>query len=165
MTEQILTQEYLHTIFGYKDGELFWKVRTSNCVQIGDKVGCFDSSNGYYKLRLNNKYYHNHRLIFLMHHGYLPKMVDHIDCNRGNNKIENLRKADQYTNQQNQKISKNSSSGHKNVVWSKTKNKWAVRLMIDGKTKHKGYFKDLQEAANHAKRVREEAFGEFANHG
>jgi len=160
-----LTKEYLHSLFEYKDGNLYWKVRLSNCVKIGDQVGCLDKSIGYCRVRFNKKLHHLHRIIFIMHHGYAPHTVDHIDCNPQNNRIENLRAANQKTNQQNQKLSPRSTSGHKNVSWSKDKQKWSVRLMIDGKTTHKGYFTDLQEAADHAKKVREEAFGEFANHG
>jgi hypothetical protein len=160
-----LSKESLHELFEYRDGDLYWKVRPSNCVKIGDKVGCFDFHTGYYRVRFNNKLHHNHRLIFLMHHGYLPKMVDHIDCNRSNNKIENLREADQYKNQQNQKISKNSSSGYKNVTWRADRNKWSVRIMANGKYVSGGCFENPEDASKKAIELREKLFGEFANHG
>ena len=160
-----ISKEYLNELFEYKDGNLYWKVRLSNCVKVGDKVGCLDKSIGYYRVRFNKKLHHLHRIIFIMHHGYAPHTVDHIDCNTQNNRIENLRAADQKTNQQNQRLKKCNTSGYKNVSWSAAKNRWSVRLMIDGKTTHKGYFKDIQEAIECATKAREEAFGTFANHG
>jgi hypothetical protein len=165
MNDESLTKEYLHEIFDYKDGNLYWKIKPSNRVNIGDKVGCLDRSTGYGRVRLKRALYGTHRLIFIMHHGYSPAIVDHIDCNPQNNRIENLREANQKTNQQNQKIHPTNTSGYKNVTWVADKKKWAVRMMIDGKTKHKGYFNDPKDAAEFATKVREELFGSFANHG
>ena len=42
MTDKIITQEYLQTIFEYKDGELYWNVKRSG-IQKGDMAGCIDT--------------------------------------------------------------------------------------------------------------------------
>ena len=122
MTAQILTKEYLHTLFDYKDGELYWKIRPANCIQIGDKAGCLDT-NGYYKIRIHKRMHGTHRIIFAMHHGYFPKQIDHIDRNTKNNKIENLRDASAAQNMWNTLKNPRNTSGYKNVLWRKDKKK------------------------------------------
>ena len=70
----------------------------------------------------------------------LPKILDHIDGNKLNNKIENLRECDYVTNGYNRKLGINNTSGHKNVAWNKTIKKWRVTLMVKKKFKDFGYF-------------------------
>lgn len=67
-----------------------------------------------------------HRMIFLYHKGYLPRKVDHHDRDKLNNKIENLRDANDVINAMNVGLSKNNTSGYKGV--SKYKGKWRARL-------------------------------------
>jgi len=106
-----LTLPYLHSLFEYKEGKLFWKTdRARGKVKKGDKAGCL-TSRGYHRLMLNYKEYPTHRIVFMMHHGYMPKVVDHIDGNPLNNLIENLREASAQTNQYNRKLNKNNTSG------------------------------------------------------
>lgn len=99
-----------------------------------------------------------------MHHGYLPEQIDHIDGNGLNNKIENLRAATPLQNSRNQKIRNDSGSGIKNVRWDKRKKKWQVRLRLEGKEKHIGYFDDIFIAGKVAIESRNKYFGEFASH-
>jgi len=160
-----LSKELLHEYFEYRNGELYWKKSTANCIQIGDKVGCIDKTNEYCRLRFKNKNYNVHQLVFFMHHGFAPAVIDHIDCNKTNNKIENLRQADNYTNQQNQKISKKNICGYKNVTWRAARGKWYVRIKANGKYITRGGFDDPEEASIVATKLREELFGSFANHG
>jgi len=69
-----------------------------------------------------------HRLFFYWKHGYLPKVVDHIDRNSLNNKIENLRELSQSNNVRNssKRSGKNSTSKYKGV--SREGNKWRARI-------------------------------------
>ena len=117
-----LTKEYLQSIFDYKDGRLFWKVKKAQRLNVGDEAGCLDKR--YLTTGLNGKVYRNHRLIFLMHHGYLPKEIDHKDNDQLNNRIENLRPATRSQNCSNTGIGKKNTSGVKGVSWSKRNNKW-----------------------------------------
>ena len=87
MTKESITQDYVKQLFEYRDGELYWKVKYSQRVKIGAKAGALDGDE-YFRISINGKRYLNHRLIFLMHHGYLPEYLDHIDGNPSNNKIE-----------------------------------------------------------------------------
>jgi hypothetical protein len=161
MTAQILTQEYLHTLFHYKDGELYWKISLSNRVKIGDKAG-FLNSNGYYNICIKNKNYTNHRLIYAMHNGCMPKIIDHIDGTRINNKIENLREATVSQNCQNGKLRKNNKSGVKNVHWYKRDKKWCVDLTVNGKLKNFGKFENLELAELVANEARKLYYGDYS---
>jgi hypothetical protein len=163
MVNKILTQDYLHEIFEYRDGELYWKINKSQKSKIGNIAGCSDGL-GYFHTMIDGKNYKNHRIIFLMFHGYLPKCIDHIDNNRSNNCIENLREATKSQNCQNSKKSIRNKSGVKNVHWNKTSQKWQVILMINGKNKNFGYFKDLMVAESVAQETRNKYYGIYARH-
>ena len=161
MAEKILTQDYLNTIFEYKDGELFWNVKRSG-IQKGDMAGCIDSK-GYKRIRLNRKKILNHRIIFMMHHGFLPKMLDHINLNRLDNKIENLREANRIQNGQN-RILKSNTSSYKNVYWHTQAQKWYVRLIVNKKNKSLGLYDNLELAGLIAEEARNKYHGVFARH-
>jgi hypothetical protein len=83
-----------------------------------------------------------------MHYGDLTidDVIDHIDQNPQNNKIENLRRANVYINNQNQGTRKNNTSGYKGVSWSKQKQRWRATITILGKHKTLGFFLEKEEA-------------------
>jgi hypothetical protein len=162
--EILLTQEYLRNLFKYSNGKLFWKESPGRYVKAGTQAGCV-YNNGYCVVKINNKRYGLHRIIFMMHHGYFPNEIDHIDRNRANNKIENLRAATSQQNKNNTGITKANKSGCKNVCWDKSTQKWLIQLQINGKTKNIGRFKDLELADLVAFMAREKYHGEFVNHG
>lgn len=158
---QDLTQDYLLSVFEYKDGELFWKVDRRK-TKIGQKAGR-RKPNGYCEVRLDGKLHGTHRLIYMMINGTMPKIVDHIDGNPSNNRIENLRCATHAENTWNSKRAKNNSSGFKGV--QKHKDKWVAIVIFHGKRHRLGVFKDAIEAAKAVSLARIELHGEFANHG
>ena len=163
MAEQILTQKYLHSIFDYKDGMLYWKISPAKNVKEGMRAGHV-SKNGYERIKFNKNLYFSHRLIFLMHYGYFPKEIDHIDGNPSNNNIGNLRSCNHLSNMKNTKIQKNNTSGIKGVSWHKSTNKWRVQIGVDGKVKHIGTFDDLELAKTVAIDMRNKFHGNFARH-
>jgi hypothetical protein len=160
-----LSQEYLHKLFEYKDGVLYWKEKPSKFanIKVGSPAGRTDS-HGYFQTTINKRGYLNHRLIFFMHHGYLPKVLDHIDGNRKNNLIDNLREATVFQNNQNRAKLPNNKSGYKNVYFHKDSNKWAVTLRIDGKETHIGLFDDLELADLVATEARDKFHKQYARH-
>jgi hypothetical protein len=151
-----ITQEMLCNLFEYKDGSLYSK-------KTGKRVGCRHHT-GYVHLVVNKKQYNAHRLIFLMHHGYLPETVDHVDGDRSNDRIENLRPATWAQNLQNMKMRASNTSGHKNVRWCKFRNKWTVEISVNKRRFNIGRFDDLEFANLVASEAREKFHGAFARH-
>ena len=101
----MLTQEKLNQLFEYKDGNLYWKEDRHRAKLKGNKAGCI-KDNRYFVTRVDGKLYYNHRLIFMMHYGYMPDYIDHVDGDGFNNKIENLRECTAQQNQFNRKFIK-----------------------------------------------------------
>ena len=89
--------------------------------------------------------------------------IDHIDGNRLNNCIENLREATASQNGQNKKLSKNNTSGIKGVYFTKW-NKWVAQLKINNKIIYLGSFDDIKLAEIAVKEARSKNHGVFARH-
>lgn len=157
-----LTQNLLRELFEYRDGNLYWKISSGNMTHAGDKVSPKNHQK-YCQVGINGKRYYIHRIIYLYHHGYLPKYLDHIDRDPLNNKIENLREVTQSQNCMNSKSFKNSSSKFKGVSWDKNRNKWRSYIFINGKQKHLGQFTNESDAAKAYNKAAIKAFGEFAH--
>lgn len=77
----------------------YWKISPMSRVKAGDKAGCKDGR-GYYCIRYREKLYPVHKLVWFKEYGFLPtKMfIDHINSDRGDNRVENLRLVDRYLN-------------------------------------------------------------------
>ena len=159
-----LTQEYLLERFEYRDGELFYRYKPGSKMMVGDKVGA-RRKDGYITVSINYKRYFAHRLIFLMHHGYLPITIDHIDRNPSNNCIENLRAATHFVNGANHKTRSDSTSKVKGVTWDKANKQWCAAFTFNDKNYWVGRFYSLEDAKECIELARELVCGEFANHG
>jgi hypothetical protein len=88
------TTKELRLLFTYKDGWLFWREDAKyGSVRAGDRAG-FVSQDGYVRVGINGKSYMVHRIIWRLHNprGAMPFILDHVDGDRSNNKIQNLRK-------------------------------------------------------------------------
>jgi hypothetical protein len=156
----MLTRDLLLELFEYRDGILYWKISKAFCIQRGDVAGTINSK-GYHVTSINYKPRLNHRLVFLMHHGYLPKMIDHIDGDKLNNRIENLRPANPFENACNSKLRSKNKSGYPGVSWSSQSGKWKVTIQIAGKKMHVGFYTSLEEAGKVSIEIRKENHGEF----
>lgn len=163
MAYDTITQESVKYLFDYENGNLYWKNPTSLKCNIGDVAGGIRAG-GYCGIRINYKAYYTHRLVYLYHHGHMPDYIDHIDGNKLNNAIENLRECTNRQNLYNSKIPTHNTSGIKGVNWHKSSNKWMVRLSIDGKPKYIGQFEDLELAELVIIEARNKFYGEFARH-
>lgn len=141
-----ITQERVQELLSYRDGDLIWRVRRRGGAIAGSISGNI-SRGGYLQTMVDGKNYFNHRIIWLLHHGYLPENeIDHIDRNRQNNRINNLREVSHVCNMRNQKQRK-SSSNIKGVCWHKRENKWASQIVVSGKLINLGMSESLIEAA------------------
>ena len=126
-------------------------------------------NNGYFYVKLCkdgktlNKTIHK-----LVGNAFLPnpenkRCIDHVDNNRLNNNVENLRFASHSENGMNQKISSKNTSGFKGISFNKKNNKWMACIRINGKNKNLGYFEKIEDAINARVIKSEELFGEFKN--
>lgn len=158
----MLDQETLHELFEYRDGDLYWKVRVANNIQIGNKVG---SNKLYSHTSLKGKKVYVHRIIFMMFHGYIPLTIDFKDNNPSNTRIENLREADQSKVVSNARKRKDNTSGYKGVSWASRKEKWVSRITSKQKQMHLGYFECKKKAYEAYCKAAEKYHGEFANLG
>lgn len=158
-----LTQEEAHRLFEYKDGMLLWKERPKfSRKPKGDMEAGTASGHGYKKLSYQQKKYYAHQVIFLMQHGYIPELVDHIDGNTDNNKIDNLRASNKSLNACNAKIRFDSTTGHKGVVWHKGAKKWMCQIVANKKTIYLGVHEDFEFACLVADEARNLYHGEHA---
>jgi hypothetical protein len=158
-TNFTLTKEYLHQVFEYKNGGLYWKIN-KQAICVGNKAGTIDYLRPYVRITLHGKRYQEHHLVFLMFTGVLPKQIDHINGIKNDNRIENLRLC---TNSQNQYNTKPKNL-RKNVSFYKRIGKWQVQLKINQKTLHFGYFEDVELADLVAHEARDLYHGKFARH-
>lgn len=161
-SNKAISKEYVMSLFDYRDGHLYWKVRKATSIHIGDKAG--SPINGYLSVMIDGKNWMSHRLIYLIHHGYMPNIIDHLNNDRSDNRIENLREANNQTNAYNQIMKRNNKSGIKGVSWNKDRKKWAVRVNHNKKTYQK-YVQDLELAELVAIEMRDKLHQQFANHG
>ncbi len=143
-----LTAEYLRSVLHYdqETGIFTRKVSTSNSVKVGDVAGC-PNGDGYLLIMVQSRLYKAHRLAWLYVSGEWPEdQIDHINRNRSDNRITNLREVSHKQNQQNRSKPSNSTSGHPGVSWYKRYYKWVARITHNYKLIHLGYFTDREEA-------------------
>lgn len=125
-----MNKSILDSILDYNSisGNFIWKVKPSKKVSIGDIAGTI-TNNGYFKIRFLGKEYLAHRLAWLSIYGDFPEgILDHIDQDKLNNSINNLREVSISENGHNTKIYSTNKSGYKNIFWDKTLNKYSVKL-------------------------------------
>jgi len=158
-----MSQQEIKEIFDYKDGFLYWKIDKANKKIKAGSVAGSKTSKGYFRLTLNYQEIPVHKIIYLWNKGFVPNVIDHIDGDKLNNKIENLRSANLQTNQYNRKKGKNNSSGCKNVFWNAKGKYWQVHIR-ENKKVHSWYVKDFELAELIATEARNKYHKEFANH-
>lgn len=159
----MITQERLHEMFKYRDGNLYRKISLGR-TKVGDKVG-FVNDKGYVAVNIDKKCIVLHRIIWLMQYGEMPSLIDHIDGDRQNNKIENLRITDRNGNAQNKQMHKNNTSGCKGVSWHKRAKKWLAQIDCRGHHNKLGLYESISEADAVVKLARKRLHGNFANYG
>lgn len=129
-------------------GEIFWKV-TSNTrtAKVGQRAGHL-ARDGRRYIRLGGKNYLAYRLAWLLTYGkWHDNVIDHIDGDKSNDKISNLRDVEQYVNQQNERCARsNSKTGLLGICWVASKGKFKAQIRIHPKRIHLGYFTTAEKA-------------------
>lgn len=162
-----LTQDYVRSLFDYRDGLLYRKSSAAfGKVKRGELASRLHKSRNRRRVCIDNKRYPSHHIIFLYHHGYCPSLVDHIDNNPLNDRIENLREATTQQNNCNQRMRKDNSSGYKGIsIYEKLKCVHA-QIQVNRKKYHKHFYPITDENIELAKvwisNMRKELHGEFA---
>lgn len=157
-----MTVDELNSIFSYKDGRLFWANGQRAPLEAGAIVTGSRSRQKYRKVQLRGKSYFVHHIVWWMFNGSRPKIIDHIDGNGLNNKIENLREVTHAVNAKNRPKQRNTRSGRLGVH-KLPSGKYKASIKIGGTSRHIGVFDD-QISASEARRLAEIELGFHPNH-
>ncbi|EEI3401062.1 HNH endonuclease [Salmonella enterica subsp. enterica serovar Cerro] len=158
------------TVFDYdkNTGALTWRVSPNNRIKIGSPAGSVNPGTGYVHVKVFKRNRMAHRIVWDMHNPndtvQKGEEIDHINHNKTDNRIENLRKVDCAVNQRNRPQHKDNTSGVTGVCWYKRHNCWRVQIRAKGKPKHIGYF-DNFDAAVETRKDAEVEYGFHENHG
>lgn len=159
-----VSREWLKEIFDYvpSTGVFFWKTKVSKKVNVGSVAGA-KSGNGYIFLTAHNITLLAHRAAWLFVYGEDPDgEIDHINGDRSDNRIDNLRVATSSDNGCNKKLLPSNKSGYRGVSWNKEKRKWQARIQKNRKVHILGYFDDIEKARMAYLEASVRIHGEFA---
>ena len=145
MSDQILTAQRLKELYHY-DANTGQFTRLLANGRWRDRVGAIHY--GYLSIKIDHKHYKAHRLAWLYVHGEWPNDgIDHINGDKVDNRISNLRAATPAQNKQNaRKARSDSRSGLIGAIWSSRQNKWTSAIRVDGKKKYLGLFDEAGQA-------------------
>ena len=163
-----LNVEVFRSIDGYESYAVSSFGRVKNVI-TGIILKTRNDKYGYLRVNLYEyRVMKTHRIHKLVANAFIDnpndkECVDHIDNNRTNNHISNLRFATANENQHNRKLNSNNTSGIKGINWHKANKKWRAQIRIDGIKIHIGYYDDLEDAKIARVNRANEAFGEYTN--
>lgn len=158
---ELPSAEYLNTILrcDYDTGVVYWKERPREDFKNQKLYSYFinntlpnpagtNKGDGYLIIWLDGKLYRLHRIIWKMYYGEDPKhFIDHINGDRSDNRIVNLRDATHSENNRNRaKISDKNTTGYTGIIYCEARNKYRTVIMYNNKTIHIGEFEDINEA-------------------
>jgi hypothetical protein len=160
----MITREYLTSILNYNadTGIFVWRYRNdvSKNVWAGKQAGSLRGQ-GYTKICIKGKWYAAHRLAWLISYGDNPPgNIDHINGNRTDNRLLNLRIADKSQNGANRGRNSNSTSGIKGVGFDGRR--WVAQIGHRGKKHFIGRFDTAQQAKDAYAAAAKRLFGDFA---
>ena len=178
---QLPSQEVLRQLLRYEPetGKLFWKERpeqmfsetvsrsrTHACAHWNSrhagKEALYGINQGYKWGRIFGRPYLAHRVIWKMVHGYDPaEQIDHINGDRSDNRISNLREASALENGKNGGMRRNNSSGYKGVCWVERDRRWAAAITSDGKRISLGHHRCPTAAAVAYRKAAQRLHGAF----
>jgi HNH endonuclease/AP2 domain len=151
-----LTQQRLHELLQYDahTGRFTRRVARGNCPA---GWSCDDTRDqfGYVRFSVDGKNYRAHRLAWLYVYGEWPEhSIDHINGDKADNRIENLRDVSHHTNMQNQRAATRANkTGFLGVCFHKRKGRYHAQINAGGRVRSIGYFSSPEEA--HAAYVEE----------
>lgn len=158
-----LTQARVRELFTYdaETGVLRWRVRKAYRVRVGDRAG-YLSREGYWCVTIDNGTHKVHRVIWLYVHGAFTKCdIDHINRDRSDNRLCNLREASFAENRRNVGAYATNKAGHKGVV-RRPNGRWQAYINADCRRVHLGTFDTVDQAAMAYRTAAARLHGEYA---
>jgi len=154
--------EELKTKFRYEPetGHIYWVEPGKG--KIKKKPAGTKMSTGYIGVLIKGKRYLAHRIAWALHHGAWPDdQIDHINGDKTDNKISNLREATNSQNGKNYGFNCANTSGVKGVSWCKDTEKWRAVIRSEGKARNLGRYDNLEDAVLARKKAEQQYFGEW----
>lgn len=144
------------------DGRVVWRV-SRGCRNAGEVAGCPRLNKGYITICVDKTHFYAHRLAWFLHYGKWPcRYVDHIDGDKTNNIITNLREATTSQNKANSPaIRVATKSKLKGVSWYASEGKWGARIGVNYNRIFLGLFSERKNAHAAYLRAAKKYFGEF----
>lgn len=161
--DNLISQEEIKELLDYnpETGELHWKHWRPG-VRKDMSAGCL-RDDGYIQLIIGHRTYRAHRLAWMYVHGRWPDGdIDHVNMNRSDNRLANLREASRSQNVANSRARANNPTGLKGVSFCKRKGKFRSQIKIKGRQKFLGHFNSAEDAHAAYVKAANDNFGEFA---
>ena len=160
----MLTQERIRELLDYDPatGHLIWRVTKSPKAPKGSIAGSVNAK-GHVNLQIDKRMYALHQVVFALHHGHIPKEIDHVNRNKQDNRIENLRACDSSLNKGNIGLLRSNRSGYRGVSLNTRTQKYHAQIKINGKQTYIGRFDTAENAARAYDGAARLYFGEFAH--
>jgi len=137
----------LAKLFKYdpETGSLTWRV-SKGAVKVGNVVH-LHKGNGYLTVKVDGIQYQAHRVIWHIVHGEFPlNDIDHINQDKTDNRLANLREVTRLENCRNKPLNKNNTSGVCGVSFCTRDRTWKAQITVSRVRKCLGYFKDMSDA-------------------
>lgn len=168
-----MTQEFLKEVFNYENGKFVWKERPFR--HFSKRRGCLLFNSRYAGKSISKGRnvvitylteavrFKTHCLVYLYHYGYLPSVVDHVDSDNLNHKIENLQPATPQLNTAKASMWSHNTSGYRGVhrCVRNNKLKWKVEIKVSGTSYYIGRFDNIHYAAAMYNEVSKLLFGKY----
>jgi hypothetical protein len=137
-------QEFL--AYDAETGKLIWKKKPSKNISAGNLAGYY-SKTGYVQIGISGKIYYGHRVAWAIYYNETPpKMIDHINNDKLDNRICNLRSASNAENMRNMGKTKRNKTGYKGVYYHQKNKKYIAAIGYKMKTIYIGSFNTAEEA-------------------
>lgn len=157
-------QDIFKSLFRYNDDGTLTHASMRPGVTFGSVAGHKAAADGYTRISVAGQKFLAHHIVWCMHHGDLPKEIDHINGDKSDNRIENLRLATRAQNAANfHKLRATNTSGMRGVTWDAAKSSWKAQIGYQGKHKFLGYFDTQRDAGVCYNTVARILFGDFSN--
>ena len=180
---QLPSQEVIRQLLDYdpETGRLFWRPRDASWFSTkgtgsqanaaswnkrwaGKEAFTADSGQGYRAGTLLMQREYAHRVIWRHVHGTVPALIDHINGNRSDNRISNLRETDQQGNMLNTSLRSDNKSGVPGVRQRQDTGRWTAKIKVAGRLLSLGCFDSFEQAVA-ARKSAELRYGFHRNHG